>query len=266
VLVAAAALEALHVPLALAAAPALRTDVGQWLAQEPGPGAVAVLPLGLDTDATPAMVQSLEHQRSIVNGYSGQRPDFYRPLAETINTFPSRDALAALHDARVRFVVTGEPIEPTETAEPYKERARFSDGTIYELLWTPELETRLAATAVIEPPSPGNVPFRVGEVARYTVGWGGRVDEPFRRRDLHRRRAARIPVRRQGGDRAVGGAVLRGAGRVRDARGCGPAAAGARARSERGVASRDARRSSSTTSRTSSGPGVRSRTPMRTAR
>src|SRR6185295_17946476 len=97
-----------------------------------------------DTDATPAMVQSLEHRRPLVNGYSGQRPDFYRPLAETINTFPSRDALAALHDARVRFVVTPgpiEPLEPLEATEPWKERARFSDGTIYELVWTPELET-----------------------------------------------------------------------------------------------------------------------------
>src|SRR5439155_9967904 len=98
---AAAALEWLHIPPALAAAPSLHTDVGQWLAREPAPGAVAVLPLGLDIDATPAMVQSLEHRRPIVNGYSGQRPDFYRPLAEAINTFPSVDALAALHDSRV---------------------------------------------------------------------------------------------------------------------------------------------------------------------
>jgi uncharacterized protein DUF3108 len=173
---AAAAIEWLHVPPTLAAAPSLHTDVGQWLAREPGSGAVAVLPLGLDTDATPAMVQSLEHRRPIVNGYSGQRPDFYRPLAETINTFPSRDALAALHDARVRFVVTPEPIEPAEPAEPaepYRVRATFPGATIYELAWTPELETRLAATAAVEPPAPGVIPFQVGELAQYRVDWGG---------------------------------------------------------------------------------------------
>ena len=171
VLLTAAAIEWLHVPTALVAAPSLRSDVGQWLAQEPGPGAVAILPLGLDIDATPAMVQSLEHRRPIVNGYSGQRPSFYGPLADAVNTFPSPEALLALHDARVRFVVTPRPLERAEP--PVTERARLTDATVYELVWTADLETRLAATAVIEPPSPGNVPFRVGEVARYTVGWGG---------------------------------------------------------------------------------------------
>ena len=170
-LVIAAAGEWLYIPPMLAAAPLLRTEVGQWLAREPGPGAVVVLPLGLDVDATPAMVQSLEHRRPIVNGYSGQRPDFYRPLAESINTFPSSDALTALHDAHVRFVVTPMPVE--RVAPPLVERARLADGTIYELAWTPELETRLAAAAVVEPPATGEIPFKVGELARYKVDWGG---------------------------------------------------------------------------------------------
>ncbi len=176
VLLTAATLEMLHLPPTLATAPALHTDVGQWLAREPGPGAVAVLPVGLDIDATPAMVQSLEHHRPIVNGYSGQRPSFYGPLADAINTFPSMDALAALHDARVRFVVTREPVEPTkstEPSEPYRERARFPGATIYELVWTPELEARLATAATVVPPATGRIPFRVGELARYRVDWGG---------------------------------------------------------------------------------------------
>jgi hypothetical protein len=171
VLIAVAILEWLHLPPPLVAAPALQTDVGQWLAGEPGPGAVAVLPLGLDIDATPAMVQSLEHRRPIVNGYSGQRPSFYGPLVEAINTFPSMDALAALHDARVRFVVAPTPLEHVEA--PVVERARFADATIYELTWTPDLETRLASTTEIVPPAPGVIPFRVGELSRYKVDWGG---------------------------------------------------------------------------------------------
>ena len=170
-ILAAAALECLHVPTTLAAAPSLETGVGGWLAQEPAQGPVAVLPVGLDTDATPAMIQSLEHRRPIVNGYSGQRPDFYRPLAETINTFPSPDALTLLHDARVRFVVTPAPLERVEP--PVIERARFADGTIYELIWNTELETRMLRAPTIEPPAPGALPFRVGEVARYSVQWGG---------------------------------------------------------------------------------------------
>ena len=58
------------------------------------------------------MVQSLEHRRRIVNGYSGQRPSFYGPLVEALNTFPSAEALLALHDSGVRFVVTPAPVAP----------------------------------------------------------------------------------------------------------------------------------------------------------
>jgi hypothetical protein len=169
--------------LSLAVAPALRTDVGQWLARASGPGAVAILPLDLDIASTPAMVQSLEHRRPIVNGYSGQRPSFYGPLVEAINTFPSADSLLALRESGVRFVVTPAPIAPlaplapltplAPTATPIVERARFGDATIYELRWTPDIEARLTATSTVEPPPAGPISFHVGEVARYRVGWGG---------------------------------------------------------------------------------------------
>ena len=169
-----AALEWLHVPLSLAAAPPLRTDVGQWLAGAPEPGAVAILPLDADIASTPAMVQSLEYRRPIVNGYSGQRPSFYRPLVDALNTFPSGDALLALRDSRVRFVVTPAPIAPSpeDGPSPAVERARFNDGTIYELRWTPAIDARLAATSTIDPPPAGPIPFQVGEIARYRVVWG----------------------------------------------------------------------------------------------
>jgi hypothetical protein len=117
------------------------------------------------------MVQSLEHRRPIVNGYSGQRPAFYGALAETIERFPADDALAALHDSRVRFVVTQAPLEHPEP--PLVERAHFAGGTIYELRWTPELESRLVASTTVDPPAPGAIPFRVGELARYEVHWAG---------------------------------------------------------------------------------------------
>ena len=167
----AAVIEMLHLPPTLATAPPLHTDVGQWLAREPGAGAVAVLPVGLDIDATPAMVQSLEHDRPVVNGYSGQRPSFYGPLVDAINTFPSAESLSALHDARVRFVVTPKPLERAEP--PVVERARLADASVYELVWTADLESRLAAAATIQPPVAGRIPFGVGELARYTVHWGG---------------------------------------------------------------------------------------------
>jgi len=167
----AAVAEYVHVPRALTTAPALHTDVGQWLSHEPAQGAVAVLPLDLDIASTPAMVQSLEYLRPIVNGYSGQRPAYYVPLVEAINTFPSDDALIALRDGGVRFVVTRTPIASADP--PIVERARFGDGTIYELEWTPEVEARLASSSRVEPPPAGTIPFNLGEVARYRVVWGG---------------------------------------------------------------------------------------------
>jgi hypothetical protein len=170
-LVAAAMLELLHAPTALVAAPALSTDVGEWLARQPDAGAVAILPLGRDIDATPAMVQSLEHRRPIVNGYSGQRPAFYGPLAESIDRFPADDALAALHDSRVRFVVTTARLDGPQP--PIIERAHFEQGTIYELQWTPELEARVMASTTVDPPSPGAIPFQLGEIALYDVHWAG---------------------------------------------------------------------------------------------
>jgi hypothetical protein len=171
VIIAAAVVELLHVPANLAAAPAQHTDLGEWLASASGPGAVAFLPLDRDVESTPAMVHSLEHRRPIVNGYSGQRPAFYGPFADEINTFPSADALATLHDSRVRFVVTAKPLERAEP--PITERARFDDGTIYELQWTPDLEARLVTANAVEPPPAGPIPFRVGELARYEVHWDG---------------------------------------------------------------------------------------------
>ena len=175
VLFALAALEWVHVPPSLAPAPPLHTDIGQWLKGAPEPGAVAILPLDLDIASTPAMVQSLEHRRPIVNGYSGQRPSFYGPLVDALNTFPSGDALLALRESGVRFVVTPSPVAPIreDGTSPIVRRAGFSDGTIYELRWTPETEARLAAASTVEPPPVGPIPFHVGEVARYRVVWGG---------------------------------------------------------------------------------------------
>jgi Protein of unknown function (DUF3108) len=169
-----AMLEWIHVPPGLTAAPPLHTDVGGWLRREQGPGAVAVLPIGIDIESTPAMVQSLEHRRPLVNGYSGQRPPFYAPLVETLSTFPSDESLLALHESDVRFVVTRDPVPASAEASPLVERARFAEeGIIYELRWTPEMEQRLILTTSVIPEPPGPVPFRAGEISRYSVGWNG---------------------------------------------------------------------------------------------
>ena len=174
-LVCVAALEWLNIPMPLAAAPPRQTAVGEWLRREPGPGAVVYLPLPLDVASTPAMVQSLEHRRPLINGYSGQRPEFYNALADSLATFPSDESLLALNETGARFVVTPAGVEPPapDLAWPLVERARFADGVIYELRWTPEIEARLAADLAVVPPPPGPVPFAPGETARYNAFWAG---------------------------------------------------------------------------------------------
>jgi hypothetical protein len=170
-----AAFEWLNVPMPLAAAPPLQTAVGEWLGREPGPGAVVYLPLPLDVASTPAMVQSLEHRRPLINGYSGQRPEFYNALADSLATFPSDESLLALNETGARFVVTPDVVAPPAPDLPWPlvERARLAGGVIYELRWTPEIEARLAADLAVVPPPPGPAPFAPGETARYSAFWAG---------------------------------------------------------------------------------------------
>lgn len=168
----ATALELLHIPVALAAAPPLRTDVGEWLRQQREPGAVVVLPITIDIENTPAMVQSLEHRRPLLNGYSGQRPAFYPSLVDALSAFPSDEALLTLLESDVRFVVAPVSVTPAGVS-PLVERARFAEGTIYELRWTPEIESRVRHQDAVEPTPPGPVTFRRGETATYTVVWNG---------------------------------------------------------------------------------------------
>jgi Protein of unknown function (DUF3108) len=173
VLIAVAGLEFLAIPLPLTPAPPRETDIGQWLRNEKQPGAVAYLPLALDIESTPAMVQSLEHRRPLVNGYSGQRPNFYSALVDVLRSFPSDTSLVALHELGVRYLVTASPVAAPEpgSAWPLVERARFVDGVIYEFQWTPEIEARLARELVVTPDPPGPIPFAPGETARYSVHW-----------------------------------------------------------------------------------------------
>ncbi len=174
-LVAAMAVEYANVPLALAPAPPRETAVGQWLRHEPAPGAVLHLPLTIDIENTPFMVQSLEHWRPIVNGYSGLRPTFFPALVDSLSSLPEPDALATLKELEVRFVVSPAPLPEANTpASPLVERARLESAVIYEVRWTPESEAALDDAVVVpEPPPPGALPFADREALRYEVRWDG---------------------------------------------------------------------------------------------
>jgi Protein of unknown function (DUF3108) len=176
-------------PLSLVDRPPKTTAVGQWLASQRAEGAVLYLPLTNDRRNTLGMVDSLQHGRPILNGYSGQRPSFYPALVDVLSTFPSADALWTLRDFGVRFVVAPsllpESVSPEAAARgvigtagtPLFARARFESTVVYEVVWTPEVEARLAPPAPPPPPPPGRAPFIAPERLEYAVKWiGGPVD------------------------------------------------------------------------------------------
>lgn len=172
--------EYVNAPLPLAAAPPARTGVGQWLAAESTPGAVLHLPIGVDADNTPYMVQSLEHWRPIVNGYSGQRPAYFTSLVDSLADFPSPLAFAALRELDVRFVVSPRVLAGAgDSQSPLVERVRLDEGLVYELRWTPAALAALDDNELPAPPPAGPPPFAAGEVAVYDVYWdGGPLDIP----------------------------------------------------------------------------------------
>ena len=154
-----------YVPL-----PRLDTSTGRWLRDAPGPGAVLYWPLVLDPGQnTTVMLESLQHGRPIVNGYSGQRPAYFQALTETLSHFPDAESVSALHTLGVRFVVTRQPVDTG--ALPLIERMHDADGVVYEIHWTAEAETKLLAADTSELPPTDRIPFRLGETATYSVVW-----------------------------------------------------------------------------------------------
>ena len=166
-------LEYTNAPLAFVDAPVTDTAVGRWLRDAPEPGAVAYLPVSLDRENTPWMIESLQHGRPIVNGYSGQRPASYTGIVESLATLPGVEGRAMLRELGVRFVVSPERWESGDPASPFVERAAFEDGVIYEVRWTPEIEAALADAPAALPPPPGPVPFPANEEATFAVRWIG---------------------------------------------------------------------------------------------
>jgi hypothetical protein len=166
--------EYVNVGIPWAPAPATSTRVGRWLRDAPEPGPVLYLPIGLDRENTPYMIESLEHGRPIVNGYSGQRPGHYTVVVEALATLPGVEGLAMLDELSVRYVVSNGPIAGAgQPDSPLVEQAVLDGRTIYEVRWTPESEAALDDVEVEAPPPPGPIPFHDGEVATYEVRWIG---------------------------------------------------------------------------------------------
>jgi hypothetical protein len=170
IVLAAACSEYVSIPLPTVDAPPKVTAVGQWLARQPGPGAVLSLPLDVDRGNAAAMLQSLEHRRPLVNGYSGQRPAFFMALVDTLNQLPSAEALWTLRDLHVRFVVSPRPLAVVPDG-PLVERARLGGDVVYETLWTTETEAAVPRPEAAPPPDPGPMPFDAAETLTYRLLW-----------------------------------------------------------------------------------------------
>ena len=168
------ALEYANSPLVLAEAPPAHTATGAWLAADADRGPVLYLPIGLDRDNTPFMVEALEHGRPIVNGYSGQRPVGYAATVEALSTLPSSEGLAMLRELGVTTVVSDRALD-TDGASPLALQATPDGRFVYRVIWTPESEQALE-TATAEPPLPvGPLPFADGERLAFDVQWMGDV-------------------------------------------------------------------------------------------
>lgn len=173
VLLAIVALEYSNGTIAFPPAPAVTSNAGRWLREQAGSGAVICLPIGFDVaNNTRCMQQSLEHGRAIVNGYSGVRPPFFAALVDAMSHMPSSDALLALHDLGVEYVVSDHPMTiDAALGEALVERAQFSDQHIYQVVWSPAIESTMTAGTGPLPPEPGPPSFAVGESATYRVRW-----------------------------------------------------------------------------------------------
>ena len=166
------ALEFCNGAIAFPAPPALTTAAGRWLREQPGSGAVVCVPMGPFAGNTPCMLQSLEHGRAIVNGYSGFRPPFFEALLDAVNRLPAPEALVTLHDLGVEFVVSDGPLEiGPESRDALVGRASFGAQRIYQVVWSPAMDATMTATTGVVPPDPGPPPFVVGESATYRVRW-----------------------------------------------------------------------------------------------
>jgi hypothetical protein len=107
-----------------------------WLAAQPGEFAIAELPM-LESDGffrRPAydesiyMVWSTWHWKRLVNGYAGVEPRSYRKVKEAVWRFPSPDALDALREVGVRYVVLHQAgFGPNQWARIERDLPTFGD-------------------------------------------------------------------------------------------------------------------------------------------
>jgi hypothetical protein len=159
-LVAVSLLEVLALPARLSDFPqgTLTQDWVEWLKHQPS-GAVAVVPFpasGRASDYQPttiAMLQALEFDKPLANGYSGFFPPTYERLNRAVQNFPSADSLNKLDEQAITYLV----IDRSRLGS--RRLARFpSHSTVYRFAYADDVVViyRRTDTAPVESrPPPG---------------------------------------------------------------------------------------------------------------
>jgi hypothetical protein len=82
-----------------------------WLQEQPGEGAVLMLPMSQDSSVSAfepiviGMLQGLEHGRPLGNGYSGFFPTSYRSLKGRLAHFPDQETIDHLQSVGFGYLV-----------------------------------------------------------------------------------------------------------------------------------------------------------------
>lgn len=121
--------------------------VYRWLANDPTPGPIVELPIdGNAFHESPRSYYSTYYHRLLINGFRSFLPPAYLPLAATIQTFPSLNAVNTLDRMNVRYVVVHESQYPASQQIMIRQigqrpgiqvAARFGSDVVYRLTGMP---------------------------------------------------------------------------------------------------------------------------------
>lgn len=113
------------------------SDLARRLAALPDGTPLAVLPLGEDQIDLIHMYRSTDHWQPLANGFSGFIPPGYRELERRLRRFPEPDALQALDEIGVRWVVVHPDLWPEHDRDRLR-HALASSGALAVIGYWPE--------------------------------------------------------------------------------------------------------------------------------
>jgi hypothetical protein len=164
-------------------------EIYNWLGRQPGDFAVIEIPMHKDEKLdTVYMLHSRAHWKSLVNGYSGNRPPYYHGFIEKMASFPDPESLLLLREINVRYAIVHNAGLDSASSGALLARlsgferllppaARFGSDSAYEIRIPPEekeklLQQMVAQKAVHQKSSLGGaIFFSPGEELHFQVQW-----------------------------------------------------------------------------------------------